>query len=233
MVVRRHYLPLACATVDVMAMRRTVTVSLSSEQQQQILPILTAVSRKELGVSEHQAGAVVVETLGRLTADSALSLLAINKVLTEELRAYAAAPEAYERRTQETIYKVSSLDDPSLVPHPSPDLISYASPNYVPTKALPQSEWWDFSHELDGYEVAERIGWDLTEFAPVIIERHQRTGVWSGSMLDLRLVLFYKASALRFQGIDLEDVGEEAIASMESLLEAIARLASTAKSHRT
>lgn len=60
------------------------------------------------------------------------------------------------------------------------------------------SEWFEFAHLLDGYAVAEQLGTDLADLANTQEATHRATSAWPGSLLELRLALFFQARALRF-----------------------------------
>lgn len=204
-----------------MTASRTVIVSLSEPQQMHLMPLLGQVAMAELGITKAQAGGIVVETMGRLTSDSALSGWTVTKFLQEEIREYAADPVRYEQRTQDTSYGVLAMTAPPGSLDPSPDIVAYTQPQTVPTKAVPQSEWWDFSHELSGYEIAERIGWDAGVLANELYREYWRTQQWRGTVLDLRITLFHEARSLRHWGFGLEDAGEERQVAVARLLQAI------------
>lgn len=200
---------------------RTVMISLSEEQQKHLMPLLGKAATGILNLPEDRVGSIVVETMGRLTADSALSGWTVNKFLLEEIREFAADPDRYERRTQDTNYGVLAMTAPPGSLDPSPDILAYTRPQNVPTKALPQDEWWHFAQELNGYDVAERIGWDAGVLANELQAEYWRQGRWSGTVLDLRITLFHVARSLYHQGIGLEDAGEERQVAVARLLQAI------------
>lgn len=211
-----------------MTARRTVTINLSEQQQKHLMPLLGKAAMATLGLTEAQVGGIVVETMGRLTADSALSGWTVGKFLQEEIREYAADPRRYEQRTQDTSYSVLAMTAPPGSLDPSADIVAYTQPQTVPTKAVPQSEWWDFAHELSGYEIARRIGWDAGDLANEMYQEYWRTQQWRGTVLDLRITLFHEARALRHWGFGLEDAEEERQLAVARLLQAIgARRASS------
>jgi len=201
---------------------RIVTITLSEAAQKRLMPLLASGAQRALGLAPDQVGGIVVEALGRLTAVSALSYLTVNKVLLEEIRAYAADPAAYEGRVRATDYAVLAFTAPPGSLDPSADVLAYVAPRQVPTGAAPRGEWWRFADELDGYELAQSIGWDAGELADEVFAGYRRTGSWRGSMLDLRIALFVRARALRRMGPGLEGAGAETIAETEALLRAIA-----------
>jgi len=187
------------------------------------MPQLTNLACHQLGISPSQAGGIVVETLARLTPDMTTSEFTIFRVLGEETAAYRADPHAYEGRGAYTTYKVLALlpDVPADLGAYGPDILQLHEPTVVPRNAVPQSEWWDFAHEVEGYNIAGRLGWDLGELAQTVLDYHRRTGRWRGGLTDLRLTLFWIARALRHTGEALENRGEESIREVASLLDAI------------
>lgn len=206
--------------------RRELQVVLSGPQQATLMPQLTNLACHQLGISPSQAGGIVVETLARLTPDMTTSEFTIFKVLGEETAAYRADPEAYDWRGSYTTYRVLALlpDAPADLGAYSPDILQLHEPTLVPRNAVPQSEWWDFAQQVDGYGIAGRLGWNLNELAQTVLDYHRRTGRWRGGLTDLRLTLFWIARALRHTGEALEDRGEENIREVASLLRAIATL---------
>ena len=62
--------------------------------------------------------------------------------------------------------------------------------------------WFAFAHTLNGYDIAEELEPDnddaLAELYTRLYNDYEATGVWSGSRLELRLVLFFEARARRF-----------------------------------
>lgn len=202
---------------------RLLVVALSVQQQAALMPQFVQLACQQLGISEAQAGGIVVEALARLTPDMTMSELTLLKVLDEEIEAYRADPRAYEARGAYTSYDVLALktDAPEDLGALSPDVLALHQPAHVPRNATPQSEWWEFS-QIDGYNLATRLGWDLGELAWGVLEHHRQTGQWRGSLMDLRLTLFWKARALRHGGVAIEDSDEDQVREVASLLEAIA-----------
>lgn len=203
---------------------RRLVVALSAPQQGALMPQFTQVACQQLGISEAAASGIVLEALARLTPDMTMSELTLLKVLDEEIEAYRASPRAYEARGAYTTYEVLALapDAPPDLGALSPDTLALHQPAQVPRNATPQSEWWEFSHEVDGYDIAERLGWDLGDLALNALMHHRQTGQWRGSLMDLRLTLFWKARALRHSGVATEDCDEDQVREVANLLEAIA-----------
>lgn len=203
---------------------RRLEIQLSARQQSRLMAPLSQIATQRLGIGEAQAGSIIVETLARLTPDMTTSEFTLLRVLEGEIGAYSSDPRAYEARAAATEYHVRALepDAPVGLGALSQDILELHAPTVVPLNATPQEEWWDFSHEVDGYRVAERLGWDLGDLALTVLDYYRATGRWRGSLLDLRLTLFWKARALRHSGEALEDTGEEAIEEVASLLNAIA-----------
>lgn len=151
--------------------------------------------------------------------------------MDEEIEAYRASPRAYEARGACSTYEVLALvpDAPPDLGALSPDIRALHQPAQVPRIATPESEWLEFAHEFDGYDIAERLGWDLGNLAPNALMHHRHTGQWRGSLMDLRLTLFWKARALRHSGAAIEDSDEDQVREVASLLEAIADRTPTPK----
>lgn len=82
------------------------------------------------------------------------------------------------------------------------------------------ARWFAFAHRLSGYHIAEELGIDIHELAERQVGAYRATGEWPGSLLELRLVLFREARALRMSD-GLADSLEHGI-MVASLLNAIA-----------
>ena len=88
--------------------------------------------------------------------------------------------------------------------------------------------WFDFAHSLSSYNIAEEMGFDFPRLARLYAEKYalyRAHGRWEGSRLELRLVLFFEARALRFTdapGVN-PDEDESYRAIIMSPLEAIRR----------
>jgi hypothetical protein len=58
-----------------------------------------------------------------------------------------------------------------------------------------------FAHLMDGYRLAQQEGFgDLRNFYPTILAEAERTGIWSGTALELWLALFAAHRAIRLGG---------------------------------
>ena len=69
------------------------------------------------------------------------------------------------------------------------------------TLDVPEYEgWFVFAHLLNGYDLADALGFELGAFSNGKSEHYAETGVWEGTLLELRLVLFFEARALRMAG---------------------------------
>lgn len=203
---------------------RQTRIILSARQQGALIAQLTPVVSAELGIGESRARRVVTEVLARLTPDMTLSEMTILKTLDEELGSYGADPAAYEARCEATEYAVPALEPgaPPDLGSVSADLLALHAPAPAPTRAVPVEEWWEYAHQVDGYDVAERLGWELGDLANLMLDHYGRSGEWRGSYLDLRLALFFRARAFRHWGVSIEEAGEEFQREIEDLLAAIA-----------
>lgn len=209
---------------------RHVKVTLSGEQQRELIPLYTEVVRAQLGLGERGAGAIVVEALAQLTPDTARSELTLFRTITAEMDAYRTDPAAYEARAQATSYEVPALSGevPEGLGAISFDLYRLYVPCTVPHDAARLGEWWHFAHhypdggKIDGPALAEKIGWDLDELGRSMHVHYQRTGQWLGNLVDQRLTLLFLARLERF----VEGTEHEAAfrAEVQSLLTAIGQL---------
>jgi len=80
--------------------------------------------------------------------------------------------------------------------------------------------WFDFAHTLNGYALAEELGVDLGAMSERLWSGYRETGRWAGTLLELRMVLFHAARAIRFVGGLDED--PRYLADIAALLNAIA-----------
>ena len=66
---------------------------------------------------------------------------------------------------------------------------------------VPEYEgWYRFAHLLNGYDVANELSLELAKLSHEKMGHYFQTEVWKGTLLELRLVLFFKARAYRFTG---------------------------------
>lgn len=185
-------------------------ISLTSEQQAVLLPGLTQLASNQLRVPEHEVGNLVIETLSKLTPNSAMSEVVVLNAFQEELTAFQADALAYDHRSRATHYTVHNLDTAAnSSPNPiSSDLINAQTPGGHPPKdVMLVDDWFNYAHGIDGYHLAQLIGMELADHAQATDDVYNETGRWRGSLLDLRLVLYYKARAFRHWGTDIEKVG--------------------------
>lgn len=167
----------------------------------------------------------MIETLSRLTSDTAASEFAVLKVFQEELSSYQADAEAYNRRSDATRFVVRNIGPNADTPagqSRSEVEVALEAGGPVPADALAVDDWFQYAHTIDGYNLARLIGLDLGELVNVMDARFQQTGQWRGSLLDLRLALFFKARAFRHWGVTIEEAGEGFQREITTLLAAIA-----------
>ena len=60
--------------------------------------------------------------------------------------------------------------------------------------------WFGFTHILSGYNLAEELGLELHELRQERAAQYDQIGRWEGTLLELRLILFFEARAMRFAG---------------------------------
>ncbi len=89
---------------------------------------------------------------------------------------------------------------------------------HVPSPLL--EEWFDFAQSLNGYAVAEELGVDLGALSERLWSDYRITGRWSGTWLELRMVLFHEARSVHM----VDGLGEDAwfLAGISALLNDIA-----------
>ena len=77
-------------------------------------------------------------------------------------------------------------------------------------------QWSEFAYLLNGYKVAEDMGFDLLEWQSKRLAEYEATGRWNANVLELRLLLFAQARAARFSWGEPFDL-------VDSLLHELAR----------
>ena len=80
--------------------------------------------------------------------------------------------------------------------------------------------WRTFASLLDGYAIAQELGFDLKHWAPLREGRFAQTGKWNLNALELRLMLFYEFRADYMSGYTYHERDE----TVDSLLRALSQL---------
>lgn len=61
-------------------------------------------------------------------------------------------------------------------------------------------DWRSFAGLLDGYQIAEELGFKLADWAIVQEQRYEQSGQWDLNVLELRLMLFFQFRADHLAG---------------------------------
>lgn len=77
-------------------------------------------------------------------------------------------------------------------------------------------QWSEFAYLLNGYKIAEEMGFDLMEWRSKRLAEYEATGKWNANILELRLLLFAQARAAHFSWGEPFDM-------VDSLLRELAR----------
>ena len=77
--------------------------------------------------------------------------------------------------------------------------------------------WREFASLLDGYAIAQELGFDLMKWAPEQEQRYAQARQWELDTLGLRLMLFYEFRADHFTGYTYHERDE----TVDSLLQAL------------
>ncbi len=84
---------------------------------------------------------------------------------------------------------------------PEFEMVSTVEEANAQTLDVPEYDgWFAFAHLLNGYDVADELGLELGTFSNEKSKLYGRTGMWEGTLLELRMVLFFEARALRMAG---------------------------------
>ncbi len=110
------------------------------------------------------------------------------------------------------------------------EMVSTVAEANAQTLDVPEYEgWFAFAHLLNGYDVADELGLELSELSREKAATYDRTRVWEGTLLELRMTLFFEARALRMAGAPGYDPNSdpEYREYIQGLLGAIKRKAAT------
>lgn len=108
----------------------------------------------------------------------------------------------------------------SNTPHEPVESVAAAEAQVLVVPIPTLERWVELAHTLNGYALAEELGVDLGELSHRLRSGYWATGEWVGTLLELRMVLFHEARAIRFVGGLDED--PEYSAEVAALLNAIA-----------
>jgi len=61
-------------------------------------------------------------------------------------------------------------------------------------------DWVEFAALIDGYTIANELGFDLLDWANKRIDNYRETGYWHANIMELRLLLFFFFRADHFAG---------------------------------
>ena len=65
---------------------------------------------------------------------------------------------------------------------------------------IPGEDLHVWAKNLDGYEIAKELGFDLKDWGAAQEENFHKTGTWNLNELEVRLMLFYIGRWLHFSG---------------------------------
>lgn len=228
---RRYYCHKRSLRGNIMFSRRKAEpvrqrgIVLAAHQQAVLLPNLMHLVTLYLGRPNDEVGNVVIGTMCRLTPDTAMSEIVVFITLQEELTAFQTNPDEYNRLSWSTHYTVANLgpDADDATGQISSEIASALNQaNGAPTITQDGEAWWAYATAIDGYHLAKLIGINLSELAELMEHRYRNTGQWRGSLLDLRLALYYKAQVVKDTGASIEYASEGFQREVNDLLGAIA-----------
>lgn len=174
---------------------RKRVVTLSAQQQLALEPFVLGTLRG-FGIDEYARGAIFVEGMSKMSPAMSLSEMATLNVLSKEVERYEEDPLLYNLTVEATLYEILSLAQPPLEGlGRAPSFVEGAFlPSRVPSV---DQDWLGFAERIEGHRIAHVLDLELADLGKVMRGSFKETDRWSGTLLDLRLMLFFEAAEFR------------------------------------